>query len=50
MVARSPDGSHFLGSASTMRDAERLLRQLPSIDDDQITRLTRLNPRIATGV
>jgi N-acetylglucosamine-6-phosphate deacetylase len=47
MVARSPDGSHFLGSASTMRDAERILNQQVGLSREQIVQLTQTNPRAA---
>jgi N-acetylglucosamine-6-phosphate deacetylase len=49
MVARSPDGSHFLGSASTMRDAERILRQQVGLAGEQIVELTQANPRRAVS-
>jgi N-acetylglucosamine-6-phosphate deacetylase len=49
MVARSPDGSHFLGSASTMRDCERILQQRVGLNQQQIVQLTKRNPRAAIG-
>ncbi|WP_428938935.1 N-acetylglucosamine-6-phosphate deacetylase [Fontivita pretiosa] len=50
MVARSPDGSHFLGSASTMRDQHRILRDQLGLDEHTIRQLTCLNPRTAIGM
>jgi N-acetylglucosamine-6-phosphate deacetylase len=50
MVARSPDGSHFIGSASTMRDADRILRERVGLDERQVRQLTQTNPRAAVGI
>lgn len=47
LVVRSPDGSHFVGSAVTMRRAEQVLREQVGLDDPTIARLIRSNPRAA---
>lgn len=50
MVARSPDGTHFVGSAISMRQsAENLVSKL-SLTKKQIDRLTADNPRAAIGI
>ncbi len=47
MVARSPDGSHFVGSAVTMRQSAANLHDALGLSDDVIRQLTRENPRTA---
>lgn len=50
LVARAPDGSHLIGSAVTMtRQAENLRSQV-RLTDEQVTVLTRDNPRRAMGL
>lgn len=50
MVARSPDNSHLVGSAMTMRRAAENLREKLGLTTDQIRRLTAVNPRKAIGM
>jgi N-acetylglucosamine-6-phosphate deacetylase len=50
MVARSPDGSHFVGSAITMRRAAENLAGSCGLTSDQIECLTLHNPRLALGI
>jgi N-acetylglucosamine-6-phosphate deacetylase len=47
-VARSPDGSHFMGSTATMPRVERVLRDL-GVNEGDITGLCRDRPRRAIG-
>ncbi|MGE5609646.1 MAG: N-acetylglucosamine-6-phosphate deacetylase [Bacillota bacterium] len=47
LVARSPDGSHFVGSGLTMRQAHRNLRGALGLTESQIIQLTQTNPRAA---
>ena len=47
MVARSPDGSHLIGSALTMQQAERNLREQLGLGDEQIQQLMVDNPHRA---
>lgn len=49
MVARAPDGSHFVGSAITMNRAVQNLRTSLGLSSEEIQKLTSLNPRIAIG-
>jgi N-acetylglucosamine-6-phosphate deacetylase len=49
LVARSPDKSHFVGSAITMRQSESNLSKI-GLSSDTITRFTRTNPRLAIGL
>ena len=50
MVARSPDGSHFVGSAGTMSNSVRVLREQVGLDDAACRKLTCENPRQAIGL
>lgn len=43
--ARSPDGQHFVGAASTMADADRWLKDCVGVDDQQRQMLLYDNPR-----
>lgn len=43
--ARSPDGEHFVGAASTMTDADHWLRHSVGLGDDQRRMLLYDNPR-----
>ena len=47
MVARAPDGSHFVGSAMTMPQAERNLRDRLGLSASDVARLTIVNPHEA---
>jgi N-acetylglucosamine-6-phosphate deacetylase len=47
MVARSPDQSHFVGSAGTMRQSAANLRDALHLSDAVIDQLTSENPRRA---
>jgi N-acetylglucosamine-6-phosphate deacetylase len=49
MVARAPDGSHFVGSAITMKQAYANLIGPVGLSDADATRLTRDNPMRAIG-
>lgn len=49
MVARSPDGTHFVGSAITMRQSAENLRSRLGLTDGQIESLTMKNPRRFIG-
>ena len=49
LVARAPDGSHLIGSAVTMTRQADNLRQHVGLTAEQVTRLTRDNPRRAIG-
>jgi N-acetylglucosamine-6-phosphate deacetylase len=49
MVARSPDGSHFVGSAGTMNNSVRVLREQIGLDEATCRRLTFENPKRAIG-
>ena len=50
MVARAPDGSHFVGSAITMKQAYANLVGSIGLSDADATRLTRDNPMRAVGL
>lgn len=50
MVARAPDGSHFVGSAITMKQAHANLVGPVGLSDELATRLTRDNPMRAVGL
>ena len=50
LVARAPDGSHFLGSAINMPRSARNLREGLGLSRDQVRRLTTINPRQAIGM
>jgi len=47
MVARSPDGSHFVGSAGTMNNSVRVLRDQVGLGERACRTLTCENPRTA---
>ena len=49
LIARSPDGSHFVGSTATMPRMAAVLRQTLGLSDDEIKRLTCDNPRAVIG-
>ena len=44
MVARAPDGSHFVGSAISMPESERRLREKLGLTAAECEKLTSLNP------
>jgi len=44
LVARAPDGSHFVGSAITMKQSEANLKKI-GLSDEGCAKLTRNNPR-----
>ena len=50
MVARAPDGSHFVGSAGTMHNSCKVLREKVGLDDAACRELMCMNPRRAIGV
>jgi N-acetylglucosamine-6-phosphate deacetylase len=50
MVARAPDGSHFVGSAITMTRAKSNLMSGCRLSEAQVAQLTSVNPRLATGI
>lgn len=50
MVARAPDGSHFVGAAITMRQTESNLRDKLGLSPEQVRRLLETNPRSAIGL
>jgi N-acetylglucosamine-6-phosphate deacetylase len=50
MVARAPDGSHFVGSAITMRRAAQNLITGCGLTVDRVERLTQRNPKMAVGL
>ena len=50
MVARAPDGSHFVGSAITMKQAYANLVGPVGLSDADATKLTRDNPMRAIGM
>ena len=50
MVARAPDGSHFVGSAITMPQTAANLRDKLALSDDAIDALIANNPRRAVGL
>jgi N-acetylglucosamine-6-phosphate deacetylase len=50
MVARAPDGSHFVGSATTMRQAYSNLTGPAGLSEADAVRLTCANPRRAIGM
>src|SRR5206468_748541 len=45
MVARAPDGSHFVGSAITMRQSHAILRDRLGLSEDRCRQLLTTNPR-----
>jgi N-acetylglucosamine-6-phosphate deacetylase len=44
LAARAPDGSHLVGSAMTMKQAESNLRMHLGLSIEQVRRLTSINP------
>src|SRR5688572_28310213 len=50
MVARAPDGSHFVGSAITMPETHRNLRDKLALSDDRCRQLLVDNPRRAIQI
>ena len=50
MVARSPDRSHLVGSAMTMSQSARNLREGLRLSPAQVRRMTCDNPRQAAGI
>ena len=50
MVARAPDGSHFVGSAGTMNNSVKILRQQLGFSNEICQKLTCENPRRALGI
>ena len=50
MVARAPDGSHFVGSAGTMNNSVSILRYTLGLTEEVCRRLTFMNPRRALGI
>jgi N-acetylglucosamine-6-phosphate deacetylase len=50
MVARAPDGSHFVGAAITMRQSAVKLAEGLGLSEESIRRLTCDNPRRALGI
>jgi N-acetylglucosamine-6-phosphate deacetylase len=48
-IARSPDGSHFVGAAATMRQMAAGLRDRAGLDEATIRRWMRTNPAWAIG-
>ena len=48
-IARSPDGSHFMGSAATMPQIAAGLRDKAGLDEAAIRRLMRTNPSRVMG-
>jgi len=50
MVARAPDGSHFVGAAITMRQSHANLREKLDLSESRCTQLLIENPRRAIGL
>jgi hypothetical protein len=50
MVARAPDGSHFVGAAITMRQSHNNLREKLNLDEARCRALLADNPRRAIGL
>jgi N-acetylglucosamine-6-phosphate deacetylase len=50
MVARAPDGSHFVGSAITMPQTARNLAQHCGLSEDDVRKMTAENPRLVLGL
>ena len=50
MVARAPDGSHFVGSAGTMNKSVKILREKVDLSDEICRKLTCENPRRALSL
>ena len=49
LVARAPDGSHFVGSTATMPEVATVLREM-GIGDEEVRGLTLDRPRMAIGI
>lgn len=49
LIARSPDGSHFVGSTATMPRMIAILRETLRLSDGEIQRLACDNPRAVLG-
>ncbi len=49
LAARSPDGTHLVGSAMSMRQAEVNLKEQLGLSDMETTRLLDINPRSLLG-
>lgn len=49
MVARSPDGSHFVGSTATMPEVEAVLREM-GLGEREVRQLTWEQPRRSLGL
>jgi len=49
LVARSPDGSHFIGSCATMPRMHEVLSEQVGLSPEEIDQLTSINPRGAIG-
>ncbi len=47
MVARAPDGSHFVGAAITMEQSEKNLREKLNLSEVDVQKLLSTNPRRA---
>jgi N-acetylglucosamine-6-phosphate deacetylase len=50
LVARSPDNSHLVGSAMSMPQADRILRENLSLTEEEIYKLMYVNPKKAVGL
>ncbi len=50
MVARAPDGSHFVGSAMSLKQARTNLVRHLDLSNEQAMLLTAVNPRKALGI
>ena len=50
LAARSPDGSHLIGSAMSIRHSEANLRNELGLNDEQIRKLMMENPRQTIGL
>jgi len=50
MVARAPDGSHFIGSAIDMQRSAGNLRRHLGLADEEVRQLASANPRRAVGL
>ena len=50
MVARAPDGSHLVGSAITMPQTAHNLEKFCKLTQDDVEKLTSVNPRQALGI
>jgi N-acetylglucosamine-6-phosphate deacetylase len=49
LVARAPDGSHFVGSTATMPVVATVLREM-GMGDEEVRGLTLDRPRMAIGI